>query len=208
MVDALQHSPPWAFLARLTALFEWTAVGSILLFVTLLVTIGIASESTKSRRNQERAVLRHIRRMLLSLSVMQRMSIGLFDLKLEPKDFAEHDVWTELTDELDRLELLSLPTETAMQAASDSRSQLKWLAEIYEGGRPASELSIEEASLRSSIDRTAYWISMLDREIEDRDPNNLSRAFRQLQRGAAPEMPPTLLGAAISKAKSQNPVRG
>ena len=204
-MGSLQQSMAWKLLADFTSSIEWTAVGSVLLFFTLMTTLVIASDSSRRIIQQERAVLRYIRRLLLELSLIQTLSIKLFDLKLEPADFSSFDMWVELADELARIEVLKLPTESAMQGASDARAQLKWLAEIYECGKSANELDVEEASLRSSHDRTRYWISILEREIDDRNPNVFMRFVRQIGRGSPPKMPPTLLGSAIEEAENAKP---
>ena len=200
MTDSLQQSGGWAALARLTGLFEWTAVGSILLFFTLVVTIGIASASTRNLLKQERAVLSHIRRMMQSVSALQLMAKMLFEKQLELKDFAEYDSWSHLYVEFDNIDLLTLPTENSMQAVSDGRSYLKWLSDIYSCGKRTAEMSIEYMCLVSAQKRTEYWIGILEREIEDRNPNWLSRAVRQVRRGAARTMPSTVLSSAISDA--------
>ena len=140
MTDSLQQSGGWAALARLTGLFEWTAVGSILLFFTLVVTIGIASASTRNLLKQERAVLSHIRRMMQSVSALQLMAKMLFEKQLELKDFAEYDSWSHLYVEFDNIDLLTLPTENSMQAVSDGRSYLKWLSDIYSCGKRTAEI--------------------------------------------------------------------
>ena len=201
-MDSLQQSDMWSAGARLTQLFDWSAIGAVLIFLTLLQAVWLAATSSRRFEAQQIVVLKYIRAQLTSLSIVEKISVGALKSGVPLHELSSLPMIMELERSFSRIDPMSLPTSASMEAVERSRSALLTLKGLYDPD--AEDRKLLQALLPFTADYTTYAIACIEREIEDRHPVLLFRLFRQIVRGSSPSQPETFLGQAVRKAEASS----
>lgn len=203
-MDALQQSDMWAAGARFTQLFDWTALGAILVFLTLLQAVWLAATSARRFEAQQSVVLKYVRAQLMSLSIVEKISVGALKSGVPLHELSSLPMIEELERSFSRIDPMSLPTSASMEAVEQSRSALLTLRGLYDPD--AEDRELLNLLIPFTSDYTKYAIARIEREIEDRHPVLFFRLFRQIIRGPSPSRPETLLGQSMRKAETSSDV--
>ena len=197
-MDALQQSEMWLAGARLTHLFDWTAIGAVLIFLALLQAVWLGATSSRRFEAQQCVVLKYIRAQLMSLSIVEKISVGALKSGVPLHELSSLSMIVELERSFSRIDPMSLPTSASMEAVEQSRSALFTLRGLYDPD--AEDRALLEVLLPFTSDYTKYAIARIERQIEDRHPVLIFRLFRQITRGPGPSRPETFLGQSMRKA--------
>ncbi len=203
-MDALQQSSIWSAGVRVTQLFEWTAVGSVLIFLTLLQAVWLAATSSRRLEAQQCVVLRYVRSQLISLSIIEKISVGALKSGVPLHELSSLSMIEDLERSFARIDPMNLPTSASMEAVEQSRSALLTLKGLYDPDTEDRELLTILVPFTS--EQTIYAIARVERDIEDRHPVFAYRLFRQLVRGPGPVKPETFLGQAMRKAEESTSI--
>ena len=198
-MDSLQQTALWDVGAQITALFDWTAVGSVLLILTLLQAVWLGSTGSRRFEAQQIVVLRYIRAQLMKLRTVEMISAGALKDGVPIHKLSGLPLIEELENSFDNIDPMGLPTPYSMEAVEQSKSAIATLKSLYDPQEDDRELFI--AMLPFTTAYTEYAIKIVEREIEDRDPLLLRRWAKKLRRGRAPSQPDSFLGQAMKKAK-------
>lgn len=194
-MEALQSSDLWLEGVKFTRLLDWTAVGSILVFLTLLQAIGLANTSNRRLEAQQAVVLKYIRGQLLHLNVLEKITIGALKTGVEVHKISDENLISDVERAFLRIDPMSLPTVASMEAVDQSKNSITTLKGLYDPGCEDRELLV--ALLPFIESHTAYSIKILEREIEDRFPVLIARSYKKFRRGAPPSYPETYLAASM-----------
>ena len=198
-MDAFQNSDVWAFGVRITKLFDWTAVGSLLVFLTLLQALWLANTGNRRFESQQAVVLEYVRARLMGLHIIEKITMGALNSGLDIRDISGQPMVTDLELTFGKIDRMTLPTAACMEAVEQARSALATLKGLYDPAETDGELL--KALLPFTSAYTDYAIKIIEREIEDREPSFVARLVTKIRRGKPPTRPETYLGQGMRMAK-------
>ena len=119
-MEDIQSSQLWSLFADVTDLFDWAAVGAVLVFCTLLQAIWLGNTAARRLDAQQAVTIGYIRSLLSRLGFIQKFLAGVGDPRVVGSEaFVLVD---EIDSELARLDPSALPTKTCVEAIQASRN--------------------------------------------------------------------------------------
>jgi hypothetical protein len=202
-MEKIQSTALWKLGADITSLFNWDAVGAVLVFLTLIQAISLSNTGNRRFETQQAVVIGYVRLQLLKLATIQRLTAGFLRSGLNVQELPSSQLIADVSVALKGIDPTTLPTPATIDAVEQSISALATLRSLYDPNE--EERGLMEALLPFTAAYTEYSIKVLDREIEDRNPSLISRSLKQIKRGKPPQRPDSFLGSAMEAAKNPEP---
>lgn len=167
MISSLHNSAVWRFGSDVTALFDWDGVSAILLFATLLVTVYLANRQNRLQTRREAAALHGLSLLLTRWSTIFGISATLVSAEGYEEAMPDIDAaWSEIQ----KVEILSLPTASAMNAMIETRARAeRALRPPTRGDILPRQAAHWEAALMDARDLSLFWSYALAHESKTHD---------------------------------------
>lgn len=197
-MEQIQSAGLWDFGVQFTKLFDWDAVGAVLVFLTLLQAIALSNTGNRRLETQQAVVIGYVRLQLMKLATIQKLTSGFMKSGVKLHEMPSFGMIEELSESFKKIDPIALPTPTTIDAVEQSVNAISTLKSLYDPNE--EERGLIELLFPFTAAYTEYSIKILDREIEDRDPSLVSRSIKKLKRGKPPRRPDSFLGSAMGAA--------